>query len=114
MNEKRIWEDYMIAAMADLMTDAWMTRRMIDGTRCDVLNERDIKAIEWREPRLDHVTDKCRVTQYDGKIFVYTGRRVVTVAENQRWMSLTQLLRIGKKTVREIIEKNYLPNEVIL
>ena len=90
-----------------------MKWRTIDGERCQVMNEADIKAVEWHEPRLKHLTDRCRVTQYKGRIFVYTGTEVITVAKNQRWRSIPDLLKIGKAEVKKKIDK-YEPNEVIV
>ena len=88
-------------------------RREIDGIPCVVFHGRDVNSVEWDEPRLKYLNEKCKCTQHEGKIFVYTGRRVVTVAKDQPWKKTSELLKIGRVTVKKIINQYYEPNEVI-
>lgn len=86
----------------------------ICGIDVKCIKDEEKRYVEFELPRLRHINDNCRVTAFDDKLYLYTGRRVICLGKITKQLSYKQMTIVGIRETQAIINSLYAKNEVII
>ena len=86
----------------------------ICGIDVKCIKDEEKRYVEFQLRRLRHIDDNCRVTAFENRLYLYTGRRVVDLGKITKTLSYRQMTVIGIRETQAIINSLYAKNEVII
>ena len=86
----------------------------IYGIDVKCIKDEEKRYVEFELPRLRHIDDNCRVTAFENRLYLYTGRRVVDLGKITKTLSYRQMAIVGIRETQAIINSLYAKNEVII
>lgn len=86
----------------------------ICGIDVKCVKDEEKRYVEFKLPRLRHIDDNCRVTAFENRLYLYTGRRVVDLGKITKTLSYREMIIVGIRETQAIINSLYAKNEVII